>query len=210
MLSKTFCVISAPLVLLAQLARGVPVAPVAPFKGYSVVDIKWQLPIDPKDTTSKTVTVTGTIQEAIAKMEVTHPGWNETFASTLDFTKKPGTSLSTSAERDHYVCWPNDGTMPAHDYGILTGVAYLRALTTAAPSNNPKSCGRVSCTEDSGIWWCNNNPDHDKVITWGDIADSAEFVVNQCKDKSDMFSRSVKAWDFFKDEWSVAIHGDKC
>lgn len=45
-----------------------------------------------------------------------------------------------------------------HDYGhgngVLEGFHYLMSRG-GMPGNNPGSCGRISCSHDTGIHWCN-------------------------------------------------------
>ncbi|KAK4176518.1 hypothetical protein QBC36DRAFT_352149 [Triangularia setosa] len=210
MLSKVFCAIAAPVVLFAQLAHGGLVTPTAPFKGYTVFDVEWQLPIDPKNAASKSVTVTGTIQEAVAKMDAAYPGWNETFLSTIS-RNQPGTSLSDNPKRDHYVCNPDDGEKDALYRGIAEGITYLRRIgdgDVSPPQNNPHGCGRISCTNYSGIWWCNNN-NFEKQVTWQEIGDSAYFLAYQCGIWNDI-TWLTAGEEFFKDKWSVYVTATAC
>ncbi|KAK4651999.1 hypothetical protein QC762_607523 [Podospora pseudocomata] len=88
MVSKIFCAIGA---VLAQLAHGAVIVPIA---NYAVNEVEWNLPIDPNVPTGPREVVTGTVQEAIAKMEISHPGWTQNFTAA-------GTSMSlvTTARR---------------------------------------------------------------------------------------------------------------
>ncbi|KAK0670980.1 hypothetical protein QBC41DRAFT_387218 [Cercophora samala] len=207
MLSKVFYAIAASVMMLTQLAHGAPLTSDAPIKGYSLFEVEWQLPIDPKNPDGKLVTVTGTIQEAVAKMDAAYPGWNATFVSTLT-PVKPGSRLDAAYERDHYICNPNDG----HDYAspsvIYEGIKYLRGLTSDAPQNAPNSCGRVSCSHNSGIWWCNTN-NFEKQVTWKEIGDSAYFLAYECSVYNDM-TWLTAGQEFFKDNWSVYVTSANC
>ncbi|KAK4194831.1 hypothetical protein QBC40DRAFT_343871 [Triangularia verruculosa] len=207
MFHKVFSAIAAFAVFFTHLTRGVPLASEAPFKGQKITNFEWRLPIDLKDPTSKTVTVTGTIQEAIDKMDAAYPGWNETFTGNLGHVT-PGTSLSSSLDHEQYFCNPDDGYDVAHINGILTGIDYLRELTTAAPENQPLGCGRVSCTLNSGIYWCNNN-NFAKQVTWTEIGDSAYFLAYQCDVWNDI-TWLTSGEEFFKDKWSVYVTAAAC
>ncbi|KAL8370016.1 hypothetical protein RB595_000396 [Gaeumannomyces hyphopodioides] len=65
--------------------------------------------------------------------------------------------------------------------GIREGIAYLRTiLGNCRAGPGPYSCGRVSCSWNAAIHYCNDNPtEHWEPCRWiGDVADN---VVNQCQ-----------------------------
>ncbi|KAK0659713.1 hypothetical protein QBC41DRAFT_237205 [Cercophora samala] len=155
--------------MLAALLKGVSSAPSTSTNespnsvaGYNVVEVSWDLPVKFDDPTSEIVTVTGTIQEAIAKMEAAYPGWNETFqagipAPPTDDDDDNVTSFVSGATADDEVesldCNVNYGY--ADNTQILYGIWYLRKLTTDPPKNGPGpgNCGRVSCSWNAAIYW---------------------------------------------------------
>jgi len=68
------------------------------------------------------------------------------------------------ADRNYYVpiykaenCWPEGFPGGSVDH-IITGVGYLSQIA-GEPEMGP-GCGRISCSGDAGIWWCN------EVINW--------------------------------------------
>ncbi|CAP71806.1 uncharacterized protein PODANS_6_7523 [Podospora anserina S mat+] len=89
MVSKIFCAIGA---VLAQLAHGAVIVPIA---NYAVNEVEWNLPIDPNVPTGPREVVTGTVQEAIAKMEISHPGWTQNFTAGMNLTD-PDTDPASS------------------------------------------------------------------------------------------------------------------
>ncbi|KAK4172733.1 hypothetical protein QBC36DRAFT_294066 [Triangularia setosa] len=176
--------------------------------GKNMVDLPFDLPINPADPTSATVSITGTIEQAVAKMEADYPGWNETFMS------QPPASPSASAggvskifEPDHYDC-NVPGDKIAQQGAIWEGIIYLRQLNdTAKNGPGPENCGRVSCSYNSAIIWCNNNDD-DKELKWRDIADASAYVVAKCAPDDTMFVKGHG--DYTKDGWYVVLRGDWC
>ncbi|VBB84436.1 Putative protein of unknown function [Podospora comata] len=154
MVSKIFCAIGA---VLAQLAHGAVIAPIA---NYAVNEVEWNLPIDPNVPTSPREVVTGTVQEAIAKMEISYPGWTQNFTAGMNLTD-PDTdpasfTLATQDERESTHCDFDSGKGKAFCQDIRDGARYLGRIDSPAPRNQPRSCGRVSCAYNSAIWWCND------------------------------------------------------
>ncbi|CAP73377.1 uncharacterized protein PODANS_2_7610 [Podospora anserina S mat+] len=131
--------------------------------GYNIVDVSWDLPVKLDDPTSEIVTVTGTIEEAIAQMEAAYPGWNETFQAGIPTDPMPTgddtsfVSAGTADEQPESInCKVDyDG---ARTSKIWDGICYLRRLNTDPPKNGPGpgNCGRVSCSWKSAIYWCND------------------------------------------------------
>ncbi|KAK0739492.1 hypothetical protein B0T21DRAFT_436378 [Apiosordaria backusii] len=174
---------------------------------YGIVPISWDLPIKADDPNGATVTVTGTIQEAIVKMEASYPGWNATFQARVPPPSTDAASLISAAaaeDPESYNCkvkWDEAGQL-----SILWGVEYLRTLTgTAKNGPGPGNCGRVSCSWNSAIWWCNDN-DQDKELQWSQIADGAAFLNRECARDS----QYVKGQAFYKENWNVIVRRDSC
>ncbi|CAP67483.1 uncharacterized protein PODANS_6_11385 [Podospora anserina S mat+] len=110
---------------------------------YTVVDVQWDLLTDLNNPNSATVSVFGTIQEAVAQMEAQFPGWNATFqAQQPSYSTVSDGTVSAAAlyDRDYYLCGGRG------------------KVTTAAPKNGPgpNNCGRVSCGYNAAIYWCND------------------------------------------------------
>jgi hypothetical protein len=53
--------------------------------------------------------------------------------------------------RKHLTC---AGVNNADQWHIRQGIEYLRKVK-GKPTHLPGQCGQVSCSGDSGIWWCN-------------------------------------------------------
>ncbi|KAK4197250.1 hypothetical protein QBC40DRAFT_181512 [Triangularia verruculosa] len=179
--------------------------------GYAMVPISWNLPVKLDDPTGATVTVTGTIEEAIAQMEASYPGWNATFQAQLPpipADDGDGASLVSTAGLEDpakYDC--NVDYKKATTLTIVWGINYLRGVPgTAKNGPGPNNCGRVSCSWNSAIYWCNDNDD-DKELQWNDIADAASATKNKCKYNR---GHDVKGRGSMKENWNVLIRGDDC
>ncbi|KAK4194376.1 hypothetical protein QBC40DRAFT_188319 [Triangularia verruculosa] len=173
--------------------------------GKNMVDLSFDLPINPADPNSAKVSITGTIEQAVAKMEADYPGWNATFMS------QPADALSPPVSRiwepDHYNC-NVEGDQDADQGAIWEGIEYLRKLNdTAKNGPGPDNCGRVSCSWNSAIVWCNNN-NFEKELRWNDIADASAYVILKCALDETV---SVKGrGDYTKEGWYVVLRSDWC
>lgn len=57
------------------------------------------------------------------------------------------------------------GWRSCRDATIQSGISYLRKLKgRPGASPGPGACGRVSCSYDAAIWWCNDVSFHDRII----------------------------------------------
>ncbi|KAK0659443.1 hypothetical protein QBC41DRAFT_287152 [Cercophora samala] len=173
---------------------------------YAIVPITWELPVKADDPTGATVTVTGTIEEAIAQMDASYPGWNETFQAHLPPPPTVDSNVVTLAaleDPESYICKVNQWK-EAGQLSILRGIEYLRSLTGSAKNGpGPGECGRVSCSWTSAIWWCNDN-DTEKEVGWNDIADGALYILQKCSRDA----QYVKGQAFYKDKWNVIVRMD--
>ncbi|KAK0735738.1 hypothetical protein B0T21DRAFT_412337 [Apiosordaria backusii] len=170
----------------------------------SIVDVTWDLPINPADDKSATVSVTGTIEQAIAKMEADYPGWNATFMA--QDPASDGTGITKHADPVKYNCnVPGDADARRVPIGI--GISYLRRVPgTAKNGPGPENCGRVSCSWNAAIIWCNNN-NFEKELQWGQIADGAAYVVDQCSERGHDW---VKGHADYADGWYVVVRANPC
>ncbi|KAI0593721.1 hypothetical protein F4775DRAFT_607433 [Biscogniauxia sp. FL1348] len=95
---------------------------------------------------------------------------------------------------------------------IITGTKYLSGITgycQLGPTEPgaPLTCGRVSCSDNSGIFFCNqNNYDTIQPCHW--FADYAQNVLDECLDP-DTYP-NIKGQDYDSDGWSVIVGGQEC
>lgn len=123
----------------------------APVPGYGVVELQWNLTAPD----GSPVTVTGTVEDVdrqISERNLTFPVGDSVSVNPLT-TPVP---LSVEDDIESFFCfgrWPG-----ANIKRIRQGVNYLRGLRGTRPTNapGPGFCGRVSCSWNSAIWWCND------------------------------------------------------
>ncbi|KAK4200243.1 hypothetical protein QBC40DRAFT_226243 [Triangularia verruculosa] len=200
-------------ILLTTVASLAPLsqALTAPDPKYGVVDIQFDMPIDPTDNASATVSITGTIQQAVAKMEADYPGWTNLFLQPDVDEEDDEPVLGKS---DNYNCFGRWQKCPWNH--INAGQRYLRSLPADKPPKNgagPGNCGRVSCSYNSAIWWCN-----DASLSWILIANSARWMngfdghdsgPGACTDSSGAQWYSA-GQAFYDPGWNVIINADIC
>ncbi|KAK3988179.1 hypothetical protein QBC44DRAFT_398616 [Cladorrhinum sp. PSN332] len=84
---------------------------------------------------------------------------------------------------------------------IKEGIAYLRTVS-GVPSMGT-GCGKVSCSWQSAIYWCNANDQVKTLDSWHNIADGAQLIVDVCRGQSP----DVTGGRFHGDGWAVAVKG---
>ncbi|KAI2641049.1 hypothetical protein GGS21DRAFT_354749 [Xylaria nigripes] len=126
-------------------------------EGYSVTDIEWRgIPDFDKDHV-----FTGTIEDVVDQMRAIKgssytPAFmmeHSTDAAGTAPTDKHGFNVNDGG--DHYITC---GGPEADPRRIQQGVDYLSHLPDSSICSmgpGPKNCGRISCSWNSGIWWCN-------------------------------------------------------
>lgn len=93
-------------------------------------------------------------------------------------------------------------------------VYYLRRVP-GKPTNGPGpgNCGRVSCSWNTGIYWCNDNKEAKTLDSFGDIADGAESIARWCSYVSGAVSL-CRGQNFYEDGWNVIVReevrDDRC
>ncbi|KAK0672293.1 hypothetical protein QBC41DRAFT_353561 [Cercophora samala] len=147
-------------------------------------------------------------------METDYPGWNATFMAQDPISAISSDKAGVPVKHDCNV--PGDGD--ADRLPIEDGITYLSRLSgTAMNGPGPENCGRVSCSYNSAIIWCNNNNFY-KELQWKQIADAARYESGRiCADKpfvegeGDTFlGLKVKGHADYDDGWYVVIRGDWC
>ncbi|SPQ26403.1 0be2b1dd-6915-45d8-ad9d-99ca3d8c7d51 [Thermothielavioides terrestris] len=113
-------------------------------------------------------------------------------------------------EQGHYFCggrWEY-----ASFYQLMLGVQYLRRIGGPVHLNpGPSNCARVSCAYDAAIWVCNDNPTDWVVGSFGEIADGADILLNNCGQAGNGGQGAVAAGQIFHpDNWNVIMRADSC
>ncbi|KAI3587790.1 hypothetical protein IWW34DRAFT_876110 [Fusarium oxysporum f. sp. albedinis] len=169
------------------------VATDAPIEGYGVVVPEWEVEV----TSGSTTVLEGTIEEIHEELLQLNPNWDEEYMS--NFTQAAADTEKRDSDKHlfgrtnfngaKYTCrgrWPE-----CHPAPIVRGVEYLRYVQ-GNPKNGPGpgNCGRVSCSNNAAIWWCND------CTRWGwQNGGYRSFVSGQV---------------FHSTKWNVIVRKDKC
>ncbi|KAK0672294.1 hypothetical protein QBC41DRAFT_299781 [Cercophora samala] len=175
----------------------------------SISDFTWTLPVNLTDPNSATVSITGTIERAVAKMEADYPGWNATFMARGPPPPSDGNNRDDQEppQVGTFNCRPK-GEDFASRGAIRAGIQYLRKVPgTAKNGAGPDNCGRVSCSWNSAIIWCNQD-DVEKEVEWNQIADGARDISYKCL--FDVHVNVVRGHVDYDDKWGVIVRKDTC
>ena len=135
----------------------------APIDGYSVTELTWELEVDPINKPGQVTVFNGTVQNVVEQAVKINPNFlvdhgfkrpNDDDNATV--VGHDGNTLSTATvEPDRHFC--HGRWEPGSSAHIKDGVEYLRRISgKPGQGPGPSSCGRVSCSWDSAIWWCND------------------------------------------------------
>ncbi|WXC44252.1 hypothetical protein QX201_003989 [Fusarium graminearum] len=187
----------------------------APIEGYGVVVPEWEVEITPGGPTT---VLNGTIEEVHDELLQLNPDWDEEYAGNStdsELTERDsGFELfgRTDFSDAEYHCggrWPKCRTT-----FVNQGISYLRR-TKGKPTNGPGpgNCGRVSCSFNSAIWWCNDNASSKTLNGFGSIADGAEYINDKCTRwgwQNGGYRSFVSGQVFHSTKWNVIVRKDKC
>ena len=127
-------------------------------EGYSIEPFVWDVPVFPG---GENATIAGTVEEVHAELIRRNPQWDTDFPLAEmadDKVAARGLEARTDFRGARTVCGPGSfGWSKASTYEIRNGIRYLNGVS-GRPSQGPGpgSCGRVSCSWSSAIWWCND------------------------------------------------------
>lgn len=116
---------------------------------------EWEVEVSPG---GPLVNLSGTIEEVHTELLKLNPDWDTHYLAEKETRGIADTTSSIqkrSFDLSSYFC---GGRWPACLWAeIRHGVSYLRGVQ-GRPVNGagPGNCGRVSCSYDSAIWWCND------------------------------------------------------
>ena len=127
-------------------------------EGDSIEPIVWEVPVFPG---GENATIAGTVEEVHAELMRRNPQWDDDFpleVAASDDLATGGLERRNDFRGTPIVCGP--GTFrrgKASTYEINRGITHLRGVS-GRPSRGPGpgNCGRVSCSWNSAIWWCND------------------------------------------------------
>lgn len=115
------------------------------------------------------VNVTGTVPEIVEQLKAMNPNFEPPKTQTTERSTNPPVKV---------LC---------NDYGSISfaalqnGITYLDSLGGGLACNGPGpgNCGRISCSYNTAIWWCNDNPS-DHCVLWSDLSRRALYNYDDC------------------------------
>ncbi|EAW14558.1 uncharacterized protein ACLA_075980 [Aspergillus clavatus NRRL 1] len=168
--------------------------------GYNIVDIEWDV-----QTTAggPTVKAKGTVQDVYAQLKDINPEFENEFPP-VNSTDSSVHVVDRYTVQSHFCQGRWSGCSWSR---IQQGISYLNGVP-GRPSNGPGpgNCGRVSCSYNSAIYWCNDNNYQYTLNGFYDIASGANYIGQTCLINSDTTSGQI----FYTDNWNVVVRGDSC
>ncbi|KAK7977001.1 hypothetical protein PG996_003072 [Apiospora saccharicola] len=143
----------------------------APFSRYGVETLQWEIAVAP----GQTEILNGTVQEVHRQVLQINPEYRFRTLPEKDLSTR---EAQTKTPGDRIICFHENTHKPR---AFQAGFGYLRGIE-GKPTNGPGpgNCGRVSCSGNSAIWWCNDNETPKTLDSWAMIADAAERQVYHC------------------------------
>ncbi|KAL1850724.1 hypothetical protein Daus18300_012802 [Diaporthe australafricana] len=182
-----------------------------PMANYTIEDITWTVNVN----SDHDDLVTGTIEDVVNHLAIVDP---EGFAVlnksiTDDIDVAPSGSSSVAFDKYNatgYLCEVYPGQ--ANGTRVKYGIDYLRKVKGSPTKGpGPSACGRVSCSYEAAIWWCNNGPEDLTLDTYGRIADGAQDLVDSCSFYiKDSVYGDFNGIQFFEGNWTVIVRKNSC
>ncbi|POR37794.1 Uncharacterized protein TPAR_01987 [Tolypocladium paradoxum] len=196
-------------ILLCSLAAVVGAAPGradmhgVPMPGAIEAPLFWDVQAFPD---GPTLTLNGTIQEMRRQLLEINPSYD------TDFNHHAAAAAAAVEKRTDFsgakvLCG-------SEKWGVLTvrgyseGIDYLRnhGGVPHMPAG-PSACSRVSCSYNTGIWWCNDAREEKALLSFGSISDGAVYIWTQCGNNS---WKQVGGQVFHYTDWNVILRQQDC
>ncbi|KAJ0161655.1 hypothetical protein CTA2_5845 [Colletotrichum tanaceti] len=185
-------------------------------KGYSIFVPEWEVQAKPG---GDTMILRGTVEEVLDELHGINPNYEHDFGLDLDLdldfdlSQPTFPSLSQPAapaveKRDDFqdARFQCNVTVLADARVIATGAKYLGGVKGQPRGDpGPNSCGRVSCSWNSAIWFCNDNTHSISAGSYQTLADGTYHILKQCT-----AGEWVSGQTWHKDNWRVLVGRDKC
>ncbi|PHH63172.1 hypothetical protein CDD81_6223 [Ophiocordyceps australis] len=180
---------------------------VVPIEGYTLDIPSWFVRVHPN---APEVLLNGTIQEVERQAIALNPNWKQDISNSptsghLDkraFFRREKLQCRETTRKE----WTE-----AKVSAILKGIDHLRGTPCrpARPATG-KTCERVSCSENSAIWWCNDSGQQKFLDTYGEIADGAIYILAHCRIIEIGRIAYVIGQAFHEDNWNVIVRDAWC
>ncbi|CEJ87469.1 hypothetical protein VHEMI04425 [[Torrubiella] hemipterigena] len=157
-----------------------------------------------------TLKLEGTIQEVHKQLvEINHNYDTDFNLGAASDKAARDLSKRTDFSHSHTICGNFPGTTVDH---LGQGISYLRGVGGRPSMGGRGTCGRVSCSYNTAIWWCNDDAGVKTLASFGSIADGAQWVWNKCAGRLDkgLAQGQVSGQAFHPTNWNVIVRKDKC
>ncbi|KAH9236308.1 hypothetical protein K456DRAFT_1832328, partial [Colletotrichum gloeosporioides 23] len=155
----------------------------------------------------ETQIISGTVEQVLDELRKINPNYDEDFG-IKNITESGLTDIvgpKADFEGAATVC---DGWELANTARIREGISHLDGVDGKPHRGaGPASCGRVSCSYNSAIWWCNDDTQAKELNSFREISDGALYVIKKCRVGE---STRVAGQAFHKDNWNVIVRWARC
>ncbi|KAF3399200.1 hypothetical protein DPV78_006745 [Talaromyces pinophilus] len=189
----------------------------SPTPGYGIVELSWEVIPAPGQSP---IILNGTVEQVHSQLLEINPKYQaEVFEKREDLLAAPTAAPVATAATDlteptavahstqiwRIQCGGYDS---ASTKRIKDGIKYLNGIA-GQPKNGPgpNNCGRVSCSYNSSIWWCNDNAAPQALPGFYTIATGASKIVNACPREN---NKTVSGTGEHPGNWRVVVKGDIC
>ncbi|OGM47429.1 hypothetical protein ABOM_002527 [Aspergillus bombycis] len=171
--------------------------------GYGVEDLEWSVQLTESDDP---INVKGTVEDVVTELSKQNPSAE----AQIRARGKAKQSLMKRADPTGYYC--GEPFTPVSSASISRGIEYLQGVP-GKPVNGPGpgNCGRVSCSYNAAIWWCNDNTESKTLDSFAEIANGAEKLLHWCYHwEEGKLGSFVGGQAFYADNWNVIVRKNDC
>ncbi|KAG6018754.1 hypothetical protein E4U40_007846 [Claviceps sp. LM458 group G5] len=175
----------------------------------------WRVTIEPGEDLENMVLVNGTIQQVDAYMDAHYPGWSAKHANTTYWVhpKESPASMPDLMKVKSVTC--NYPLHRASTRAILGGIDQLRSISldrTPSWVPSPGTCGKLSCSEEGAIFWCNDSEalKFKTLEGFSDIAAAAQAILYQCAISGDTLMPMVSGKTTLFGDYTFIVGKSSC
>ncbi|KAL5332314.1 hypothetical protein BJX70DRAFT_404729 [Aspergillus crustosus] len=186
----------------------------APIPGYRIWSPEWEFEVSP----NKTITTRGTVEEAYALARQHNPNLDAEYLTPtlaeaqreleLDAAATTLNRLNKRWARKKVYCntkrWSPVDMFTARR--LVNNVMKMNGRPTLGPGKG--ECGRVSCHNGGGLWWCNDNLNTKTLSDYKELSQGANIVIAECATDAFGSGVRVKGQAFNNANWNVIIRKD--
>ncbi|KAH9210962.1 hypothetical protein DL95DRAFT_525977 [Leptodontidium sp. 2 PMI_412] len=170
------------------------------FEGYSIEPLTYSGTVN-----GGQVNTTGTVEQIFKELSAKDPNFGSQESRSIE------TGLVTRA-KTWQECLPIPGKpdlREADSEAISNGIGYLRRIGGTC-GVGVRTCARVSCSWDSAIFICNDNPRHIDIAS-NQIATYTQDLVNACDHYVSQYRGHAFGGRIFDNGgWQVVVLREKC